>query len=302
MKSLYIFLLIFMTLFSLVGCGEQTMQASTSEQSQANETLTEEKETYQIGDIVDFGDYKWRVLDIKDDRALLLTDEIIDLDYINITEETRNAIDSVISNHPQLYNALSDYEGWTILTDDKVFSEGNSFYDNWISLLKEYTDNKLREPYDLRKSVNWENCSLRNKLNTEMSFSEKEWEQIIETEVINPTGNGESTYDKVFLLSTEQVEHYFPRIEERGAKATSISDEMLLRCLKDFHVVGLLSGSLCDSILSLPNGGEFYWWAVEENSNDFLGVHIGVQEQLDSIAPAYSIAGVRPAIWISIKE
>ncbi len=31
-----------------------------------------------IGDIVSFGNYEWRILDIIDDKALIITKEIID--------------------------------------------------------------------------------------------------------------------------------------------------------------------------------------------------------------------------------
>ena len=31
-----------------------------------------------IGNVIVFGDYKWRVLDVKDGKALLLTEEIIE--------------------------------------------------------------------------------------------------------------------------------------------------------------------------------------------------------------------------------
>lgn len=306
MKRICAFLLALVMLLSLVGCGEQTTPMSESEQSEAagpvtDEPAAEEKVTYKVGDVVDFGAYKWRVLDVQDNKALLLTDEIIALDYINITEEAKEAIDSIAAKHPNLYNKLSDYEGWTSFTDDKVFPEGDSFYDNWSNLLKENSDSELFEPSALRESVNWAGCSLRNKLNSEMPFSDEEWAQIVETEVIDPAGNGEVTYDKVFLLSTEQVEHYFPRIEDRSAKGTGLSDEMLLRCLKDLHVVGQLSGTLAEFVLDLPNGGDFYWWTIGENSYDLLGVHTGAEEKINAVAPDTSIGGIRPAIWVSTE-
>ena len=311
MKRLCAFLLAVAMLLSLVGCGDQTTPMSESEQSEAEEPVTEEpvtdepakeeKATYKIGDIVDFGAYKWRVLDVQDSKALLLTDEIIALDYINITEEAKEAIDSVAAKHPNSYNKLSDYEGWTVFTDDKVFPEGDSFYDNWSNLLKENSGSELLKPSALRESVNWADCSLRNKLNSEMPFSDEEWVQINETEVIDPAGNGEVTYDKVFLLSTEQVEHYFPQIEDRGAKGTGLSDEMLLCCLKNLHVVGQLSGTLAEFVLDLPNGGDFYWWTIGENSYDLLGVHTGAEEKINEVAPDTSIGGIRPAIWVSTE-
>lgn len=38
----------------------------------------------KIGDKLKFGEYEWRILDIKDDKVLILTEEIIELrDYYN---------------------------------------------------------------------------------------------------------------------------------------------------------------------------------------------------------------------------
>ena len=43
-----------------------------------------------INDIITFGKYNWQLLDIKDDRALIITKDIIDLrwyhnDFVDIT-------------------------------------------------------------------------------------------------------------------------------------------------------------------------------------------------------------------------
>jgi hypothetical protein len=47
----------------------------------------------KVGDIVRFGDYDWRVLDVQDDKALLLSEKIIEMreynyDLVDITWET----------------------------------------------------------------------------------------------------------------------------------------------------------------------------------------------------------------------
>lgn len=315
MKKLVTLLILLSLLFSFSACGGSTEGTPSdglntpqgSKEVQTEEPVTEEPVTekpiaeengaYKVGDIVDFGSYKWRVLDTQDNKVLLLTDEIIALDYFDITQETRDAIDSVAAKYPDLYNRPSDYEGWNVFADDDIFSEGDSYYDNWKNLLEKSPDSELIDPYNW-DSVSWADCSLRNKLNSEMLFSDEEWAQILETEAIDPAGNREATHDKVFLLSTEQVEHYFPRAKDRGAKGTGVSDEMILRYLKDLHVIGGITGRLAEYALDLPNGGEFYWWAI---GDEFSGVHIGTEEQLYVLAPANPIAGVRPAIWVSTE-
>ena len=107
MKRICAFLLALVMLLSLVGCGEQTTPMSESEQSEAagpvtDEPAAEEKVTYKVGDVVDFGAYKWRVLDVQDNKALLLTDEIIALAVVltidAVTESKGGVSVSVSSN------------------------------------------------------------------------------------------------------------------------------------------------------------------------------------------------------------
>lgn len=296
MKKIMVLLSVLSLLLGLVACSSAPV-SSGSEASAPKEECA-----YKVGDVVDFGDYEWRVLDVKGDKALLLTEEIIALDFINISEKAIEEIDGIAAKHPYAYDNLSDYEGWNVFTDDDVFSEGDSFYDNWQDLLNKNSDTALLDTSDLRKSTNWANCSLRNKLNNEMRFSDEEWAQIVETEVIDPSENGEATYDKVFLLTTEQIKQYFPRNEDRGAKGTRLSDEELLRYLKRLHVTGNLSGQLAEFALALPDGGVIYWWTIGETAGGLFGAHTGVEEQLNDIAPALPIAGVRPAIWVSANR
>lgn len=73
-------------------------------------------------------------------------------------------------------------------------------------------------PYhEVRETVTWENCSMRNWLNGEFleeHFSDAEQERILSVNVVNKdntvyeTEGGNNTRDKVFLLSTEEVMQY----------------------------------------------------------------------------------------------
>ena len=79
--------------------------------------------------------------------------------------------------------------------------------------------------------VTWETCDLRFWLNTtflDYAFSPEERAAILETEVDNSLGNqifridgGKNTQDRVFLLSREEVEQYFPSSGERLCQPTA---------------------------------------------------------------------------------
>ena len=105
---------------------------------------------YKTGEIIAFGNYKWRVLDVSDDKTLLLSEKVIE-------------------------------EKWKPCG-------------YW-----------------------WKNNDMRKYLNGEflLNFTEEQREKIIETQINNPknlwygTDNGDDTYDKVFLLSLDEVDRYF---------------------------------------------------------------------------------------------
>ena len=105
-----------------------------------------------IGELVLFGGYDWRVLDVQDGKALLLSEKVIE-------------------EHP--YNV--DYE-----------------------------------------SITWEFCSLRKYLNiefyNELCDAKKDIIEICNSNSNNPwfgTNGGNKTFDKVFILSLDEVVKYF---------------------------------------------------------------------------------------------
>ncbi len=70
----------------------------------------------------------------------------------------------------------------------------------------------------------WESCTLRSDLNSEyydLWFTEEEKENIFETHIENPdntlyeTDGGNSTRDRLFILSVDEVLKYFPEQEDR---------------------------------------------------------------------------------------
>lgn len=132
--------------------------------------------TYHIGDIVPFGQYpqgangeimplEWRVLDVQNDRALLLADKLIDC---------------------------------------------KRYHEEWVD-------------------VTWETCTLRQWLNSEFiskAFNSGEQSKIATVTNQNPnnpkygTTGGNSTQDRVFALSIDEVKKYFSSDSAMIAYAT----------------------------------------------------------------------------------
>jgi hypothetical protein len=51
----------------------------------------------KIGDIIPFGEYNWRVLDVQGDKALIITEDVVELrpyheQYVEVTWETRKMV------------------------------------------------------------------------------------------------------------------------------------------------------------------------------------------------------------------
>ncbi len=154
----------------------------------------------------------------------------------------------------------------------------------WIILHREDGKVLLVSRYALSteqfNSVMWEGCtweksSLRNRLNTGFygqSFEQAEKEMIAETEVLT---DGKVTKDKVFLLSTEEVEKYMPAEEIRP-------------------VIYALYAHDQEKI----DSGEAYvtWWLRSEYNN----TRKAAVDHKGEIVPNYPFNGgnVRPAIWI----
>lgn len=77
-----------------------------------------------------------------------------------------------------------------------------------------------KQYHNLSEKVIWQDCMLRNWLNSVFlitAFSSEEREKILLSNVINPAKN---TQDYIFLLNYDEAKEYFD-FEERGAKTTA---------------------------------------------------------------------------------
>jgi len=142
-------------------------------------------------------------------------------------------------------------------------------------------------------SVTWENCELRKWLNDYFymyAFSGRDKKKILETTIFtegNPEieeDDGCKTNDKVFLLSAAEAEKYFASDEERICSEKESAEEE--------NVEGWWLRS------SLPGYGYVYDDGYIDKTID---IHY-FEQDIDFNRVLPSVRGVRPAMWISLKD
>ena len=159
------------------------------------------------------------------------------------------------------------------------------------------------------KAVTWETCDLRKWLNNDFynqAFNGSEQNKIQTTNVINSNNTehgingGNNTNDKVFCLSTDEVERYFyksnmqnedKRRATRGTKYAKNKDNMGKQLDVVIHKLDKWSSG--NSRFWLRSPGENLGFA---SLVDYNGSLFGFGINVDS---PYN--GVRPALWVSFK-
>ena len=183
---------------------------------------------------------------------------------------------------------------------DNNFSNGKENIE-WIVLSKEKSKMLLISKYALDcqqfntsdTQITWENCSLREWLNTMFikdAFSATEQSIILNTEVSsddNPeysTISGDSTMDKMFLLSITEAEKYFVTSNERKCEPTQYA---------------ITNGAYT------PFGHSSCWWWLRSTGNNQLSatfVRYDGNLYYDGGDVYYSSGCVRPAMWIDLSN
>lgn len=146
---------------------------------------------------------------------------------------------------------------------------------------------KFNESYG---ETSWDKCTLRSWLNNEFiknSFAQFEKDKIHTTHLPstkNPTyktQRGESTYDRIFLLSIDEVNKYFSSSEKTKCIVTPLAKK---------------NGAYCDTF----NYG--YWWlrTTGEYSNEASYIFYIGGVSTKGYDATGTIFGVRPAMWISL--
>lgn len=160
---------------------------------------------------------------------------------------------------------------------------------------------------DADTSVTWEDCSLRKWLNESFynkAFSEDEKKYIESTTVVN-TGNdefgtsgGNDTTDKVFLLSTSEVEKYFAsdNMHSDNEKLSTVGTDYAKNVKNNNDVLYVNSSGAWF-------GGNSPFWLRSPGNKQNHAARIRVTGYLgdNGINVANKDNGVRPAIWVSLK-
>ncbi|MDO5019048.1 MAG: DUF6273 domain-containing protein [Lachnospiraceae bacterium] len=146
------------------------------------------------------------------------------------------------------------------------------------------------EPYhEERTDITWADCDLRFWLNGEFygdAFNVNEQDRIMQTEVVNHDNEsydvpgGFTTYDKIFLLSLEEIGRYTGTNPERKAKATPYAKELGVYTYDE----------------------DAYWWLRSPGNGTSYAAYVsnkfGVNDFGRSVNYAY--VGVRPALWVTL--
>lgn len=306
MKKIFISVIIFSAFMILTACSNiddvvnsnLTSSSGLTDNTSVATTVTTsdkkssfENDTYAIGNLIKFGGYEWTVLDVRDGKALLLTKDIIALKHGNISIDAESALQSIAEQTMPSWS-LSDFEGYSA-TNTKY----DGIYDAYLEHITAHPDHDDKNMW----YSSWEDCSLRKWLNSEMDFTSEEWDKIDRIEVVDKTGLGANTEDKVFLLDSSEVEKYFPNNESRGASC-KVSDEEMLKFLQYSLIQGTLSGDIAERGIKSLDGGIFYWWVRGSEKDDAYLKPMATDDLIKSIAPSTKKPlGIRPAIWISFE-
>ena len=196
--------------------------------------------TVSTGDIIPFGNYNWRVLDVQGSQALIITESVIFFGY---------------------YHASSD-------------------------------------------GVTWETSDIRHYLNNDFfnRFNHQDQNRIATRTIINNdnqwfrTDGGNATSDRVFLLSLDEVIHYFGdsgQLNNRIGTRISLDDAYNAN-----RVAWNLDGSASVWWLRSPGGTSSS--AAVVNANGIINMNGRVVFQHGLGALIGSGAGIRPAMWINL--
>lgn len=146
---------------------------------------------------------------------------------------------------------------------------------------------------DRQNDIVWKSSSIRKWLNESFYIKAfgSQYEKIIaETEIYeNSSDKTYATVDKIFLLSKNEVEHYLKNDETRKGIPT------------DYAVS---NGVNVCSELSSENESTSWWWLRSYKNDDNYITAVNVDSSLFYLGDCvgYINGGVRPAMWINIKN
>lgn len=176
----------------------------------------------------------------------------------------------------------------------------------WLVLAKE--DSKIllisekgldcQKYNDIHADVTWETCSLRKWLNgtfLDAAFSPEERIRIVSTTVSadkNPkyiTNPGNSTTDKVFLLSINEANQYFNNDEAR-------------KCVPTAYAIA--NGARASNRYEKDGAATYWWWLRSRGYGQFLATFVDLDGSVYycGFGADYDRGCVRPALWINLDS
>ena len=230
------------------------------------------KQSYKVGDIISFGKYKWRVLAVESDRALIITENIIEL---RPWHQKR---------------AFLLLTGWT-----KV---------RWASCtLREYLNSEeFYKNFNLieRKKI----INVTNESKDVHAFKDHGYYSAGESEIAIGT-NSRKTQDHIFLLSFDEVCKYFGSGYDTRTFTTTIPGSVVTN--KD----NCNARKAYRNEQDLTKGWGYDWWIrtsgganhhhlVVTSRGEFQGVDIASDGDVIIEPGKIDYKGVRPALWLKL--
>ena len=275
----------------LIDSGDYESAYALLEEIGKNDMIAANKYDRAI-DLIDSGDYK---------AAYALLDG---LSY----RDSEEKLQSMKSQHPQAFLGGADV-GDTVTfgtyEQNNNYSDGNENIE-WVVIDKQ--EDKImvvskyiiaEQPFNTTNEghISWENCTLRKWLNNDFlneAFSGAEKNLITDTTVFSTeylvVGATYSTTDKIFLLSENE--------------RNMLSSVDALKGIVTESVIALFSDAANSDVANInPSNFEPLWWlrtTWEDADDPCASVVYGV----DYDGWTYAVeenAGVRPAMWISLK-
>jgi hypothetical protein len=219
---------------------------------------------YEVGNIVEFGGYEWRVLELRDGKALLLSEYVLGNKQYN--------------DGPELMNDPSG-EPWAgYATTWEQCSLRAYLNGEFLNSFSESERAQIAETYNVNHNNPWF---------YEFNADEN-W----------PPIGGADTIDRVFLLSLEEVVKYFG---DSGLLANPPADT-IVSTEHGTQINGEMNDEYNEArIAHTPSGNTSSWWL---RSPGFLGRDAALVNADGSIYVGGNVlisgGNIRPAMWVKL--
>jgi hypothetical protein len=266
---------------------------------------------YVVGNIVEFGGYEWRVLEVGDGKALLLSEYILELRPYH-GESFGGWFEYYFDNLARLFNMISNNEY------GRLYIEG-------------YVDVDVDYSFFDEASTTWADCDLRAYLNGEFyhSFSESDRARIADALNINkdnpwffaeamasehpfqlryPPMGGADTNDKIFLLSLEEAVKYFGDSGQLANRPTNANyiDDQYSEARMAYTATNFTYIDDFGETATVESGTVFDWWLRSPGHYSHSAAFIGRDNDNDNgilfVSGPFVKAsrGIRPALWLNL--